>query len=244
MELKELDVFLWKEAFSLAFSSFFLGFMFSVFGYRFGVFEITWPSLFFKTSGFVFLVLFVKLLVMKLAGYFEGSKVVFENSLSNIYISLFLFICSFGFLIFPQTWKVSKKNLPHRFVGRSEHIEYGEFSFYTTKFSEHKFSKIIFLGFVVYVVFLLLLKPSGVLSYYFFFVTLWIAFVSLLPALITEGYFLFTTNRFLWISSFTMIVLSFLCSLLIRNAVILLTSFVSILVICIMSLYYDFYLKE
>ena len=90
-------------------------------------------------------------------------------------------------------------------------LEYGEESFFTSKVSEHRFSKILFFGFATYVFFLLFLKPSTTVGYYFFFIILWMAIISLIPAIITEGYFLFTTNKFLWMSSFVMVFLAALC---------------------------------
>lgn len=133
-------------------------------------------------------------------------------------IGIMLYILTLGIIIFPSYWIYDKKKIPHRFIGNKGFYESHTFFNVT----EYRYAKVLFAGFLFYFIFGLLLKAfySVIgMSFYngFIFALYWIAFVTIIPILGTEGYELFTRHWFMWINILTILILGMLALLVFES---------------------------
>lgn len=123
-------------------------------------------------------------------------------------ISLTLYILTLGTIIFPSLWNYKIKQIPHRFMGTKSRYE--KLPFFHV--SNYRFSKIMFFGFLYYLLFgfivKIILQDIGQSFYNWFgFAILWIAFFTLIPILGTEGYELYSRGRLTWFSTLAILVI-------------------------------------
>ncbi len=135
-------------------------------------------------------------------------------------ISVLIYILTLGFIVFPSIWNFKYKKIPHLHLGTQQRFEYQLPHLFNRDISDYRFSKAFFSGFVFYFIFGLLMKTllnTSHLYYWFIFILSWIAFVTIIPILGTEGYELFARNRFAWISAFTILILGMLSLVVFRT---------------------------
>jgi len=251
-----------KELLDLIIISIILGFLFS-----FTYFNInqnlrqSFKEIYFLFSLFIFIMLTLRLFFMKFVGYIEGFeiniKIYYLNrfgirnwdtisfwtleSIKRIpvyFLSIFLYLISFGFFIFPCIWNYEIKQIPHRFIGKKRMVEYG-----FREISDYRYSKALFAGSFFFFIFAFFIKFITLkLSLNFFspyvFILYWIAFFNTIPIPMTEGYELFSRNVIGWIAAITILIFSMFALTIFTNLfLIILILILSIIVITITLLW-------
>lgn len=153
-----------------------------------------------------------------------------------IFISILVYILSFGFIIFPAVWTYKITKIKHLFIGTKEKYD-AQLSFhYNVDISQYRRSKALMAGFVFYFFFAILVKfvtNLFDLSFYNWYVLIifWFAFSSIIPIIGTEGYLLYRYNWFAYISVMTILILGLLSLLIFSNLFyVLMVAFFSIVV--------------
>lgn len=149
-------------------------------------------------------------------------------------LSLIIYIFSLGLIIFVANWRFKFKQIPHKFKNTFLKYEINDNLIGThnlTNISDYRKSKVFFLGFMFYFIFVLFLKffcNILELNYFnwFFFSTYYIAFFSLIPIFGTEGHEFFFKGYFGWFSTITILLLSFISILILKSTFfVILTTF-------------------
>ncbi len=155
-------------------------------------------------------------------------------------VSIIIYILTLGFVIFPCMWRYSIKQIPHKFIGTKQKFEK------TTphEITLYRYSKVLFSGFLFYLIFSYLIKilisPSNEFFFWFMFIIFYIAFVSLIPILGTEGFEFWLKGRFGWISTITILFLGMLAILILQNMIMIITvTIISVLIVITVMLWKD-----
>ena len=157
------------------------------------------------------------------------------------FISIIIFIFSLGLIIFPSMWRYKTKIIRHRFLGTKH--KYENPSSQTEEITMYRFSKVLFSGFMFYLVFSFFLKiiaQDMKISYYywFIFIIFYVAFFSLIPIMGTEGFEFWHKGRFGWLCSITVLFLGFLSLLVFNNMLlVLIGTIISIMIASIFILW-------
>lgn len=137
-------------------------------------------------------------------------------------LSLFLYVLTLGLLIFPSLWTFKKKKIPHIFTGSQYKYEGEMLYLRNVDVTDYRFSKSLFAGFAYYALFALFMKVflDGLFDLYGWLMLslCWIALITLLPIMGTEGYELWIRNRFAWSCAFVVVFFTFLAVLAFNSA--------------------------
>jgi hypothetical protein len=138
-------------------------------------------------------------------------------------LSIFLYILTLGFLIYPDMWSYKTKKIPHRFTNTVQRFDSDPLgNLFNVRVSDYRLSKSLTIGFLSYFVFGIILKLflEDLSSYYnwFVFALYWVAFVTLIPLPSSEGFELWRKNLFAWIMVLTVLIIGMI-SLLVFSTV-------------------------
>lgn len=160
-------------------------------------------------------------------------------------VSVFVYLFSLGYLVFPSMWRYHFKRIEHLAFGKftEQEVLYDWISPFGV--TGYRYSKIIFGGFVFYFFFLIGMKyvfalDSSPLYYWYFFIVFWLAVITLLPIPGTEGFDLWYASKFAWVSAMTIVVLGMI-AVFIFNSV-WYTIFVTI--ICTIMVLFVYYWRK
>ncbi len=148
------------------------------------------------------------------------SKVDNFKGIPVLFISVFFYILTLGFFIFPSVLKYNIKKIPHLFLGSKKRWEFSLLYFYNMDISGYRVSKVLFTGFLYYFVFGIFVKlflGDSEFYYWFIFILYWFAFITLIPYPSSEGFQLFSYNKFAWLMVFTILVLGMIGLLVFNN---------------------------
>ena len=139
-----------------------------------------------------------------------------------IFLSVFIYIVTLGFVLFPSVWKYKIKKIAHKHIGSMQYHEVGAVLFFRNiEISVYRVSKAIFAGFFYYFAFAMVFKAlfENLFALYnwMIFILYWVAFFTLMPIPGTEGFEFFRTNRFAWFMAFSILVLGMVGILIFEN---------------------------
>lgn len=210
---------------------------------------------------FFSILLYGRLIVLKLVGYYYGVQIslyqtkvdryflrsydrISSNTKGNLkaipslFISLFLYLLSFGLLIFPSVWNYKYKKIPHKFIGTRYKFEVA--GMFPMNITNYRIGKILFIGYIYYFIFALIyvtLFSLTSVGLWLLFSLFWIALFSLIPLLGTEGYEIYFRNKFSWISALTILIISVFMLLVFSSFFLILLSATLISAIVILGLF-------
>lgn len=244
MPLREHLVFSKQEVTDLFAIIITLSFLFSLTFMRFSNSEMPFPLVFILFIFFFIFMLFGKILIMKIDAYRHGFEIhlrqtyfdryglrVYDTISSKmprpetfkgipmIFISFFIYIFSFGFIVFPCLWNYTVKKIPYKHIGTYERFEHSSASHFK-EITYFRYSKVIFLGFIYYLFYAFILKlflSNTELYYWFMAIIFWIAFITIMPIPGSEGYELYGKNLFAWFSVVPILILGMLALLVFQN---------------------------
>ena len=218
----------YEEFKTLLVVSLILGLMFALTFVRFALKEVSLFGNLVLFSVFIFVLLSLRILFMKFVAYRNGFEVEMRNSYFDrywfnnydrlsysfpgikgvpmIFVSLIIYILTLGMVILPSVWGYNMKVIPHKHIGTK--MRYDKAMFEGISF--YRYGKMMFAGFLFYVIFALLLKAFedafGEYFYWLLFVIFWIAFVTMIPILGTEGFNFLSRAKFGWVSALVILV--------------------------------------
>lgn len=141
--------------------------------------------------------------------YYEkkGSKTLKRESnfkgIATPILSVIIYILTLGTVIFPSMWNYKIKKIPYLHLGTKQVFETSMPHLYNIEISDYRYSKALFAGFVYYFLFAIVMRLiySELETYYNWltFILYWIAFISILPIMGTEGYEFWNRNNILWL---------------------------------------------
>ena len=149
----------------------------------------------------------------------EKNKNDFKG-IPTIFISIFIYILTLGFLIFPSLWNYTYRKIPYLHFGTQMRREVSMSMNFNIEVSDVRISKTLFTGFIYYIVFALLLRiifGNSDFFYWFLLIIFWIGFFTLMPIIGSEGYELWSRDKFYWFSSFVILVIGTLSLLVFQK---------------------------
>jgi len=136
-------------------------------------------------------------------------------------LSLILYIFTFGFVIYPSLWKFKFKRIPHLHVGPPQHFETELIFYRNMDISDYRISKAYLAGFFFYFVFgfimKMLFKDELQIYNWLLLALYWIAFVTIIPFPVSDGFELHRRHNFGWIMMQTILVLGMISLLVFDN---------------------------
>jgi len=170
--------------------------------------------------------------------YWLGNN--FPNGIVSYIISLIIYVLTFGFIIFTSIWQYSIKKIPHKYVGTQ--LRYENYAS-LPGVSDYRYSKALFGGVLYFFAFAFFIKFfSGVFEFEFInpyiFILYWISFFTTFPIPHTEGYELWSRNRFAWLAAISILIFSMLALLILTSLTwVLVLSGLSVIVVSIVVLW-------
>lgn len=143
-------------------------------------------------------------------------------------IAVLVYIVTAGIIIVPSLWRYRTKMIPHKFLGTKQKFEYGMGFQIRRSVTEHRIMKVLFGGYLYYLIFALVLKvilPVEIFYSWFIFALFWIAFFSLIPIVGTEGWDIYVKSRLAHVSAIVILILGMFSVLIFES----LTTILSVL---------------
>ena len=137
-------------------------------------------------------------------------------------ISLFIYLLTLGFIIYPSMWSYKFKTIPHRFVGTKKRFETDVRTYlFSTDVTDYRQSKLYMAGFIYYFIFGYLLKiiigETGDFYLWFVFALYWIALITILPIPGSEGFEFWRKNTIMWIFTLTILITGMISVLILKS---------------------------
>lgn len=165
------------------------------------------------------------------------------KGIPSLLLSIFFYIITFGFIIFPSVWRYKIKMITHRFIGTKHRFE--NIVTKNVAISDVRIVKSLFMGYIFYFIFAILLKlilPLEGVTLWFYFALFWIAFTTLIPLIGTEGFEIYIRSRFAYISAITVLVLGMFSLFIFTSVFSLVLISIPIISIVIFTIYYKKFL--
>ena len=137
-------------------------------------------------------------------------------------ISLFIYLLTLGFIIYPNMWSYRFKTIPHRFIGTQKRYEVHQRTFlFNIEVTDYRKSLIYMAGFIYYFIFGYLLKffleGSGEFYFWLVFALYWIALITLIPIPGSEGFEFWKKNTLAWILTLTILITGMISLLVLKS---------------------------
>ncbi len=137
-------------------------------------------------------------------------------------ISLFIYLLTLGFIIYPNIWSYKFKTIPHRFVGTQKRYEVHMRTYlFNVEVTDYRKSLIYMAGFIYYFIFGYLLKAflggTGEFYLWFVFALYWIALITLIPIPGSEGFEFWRRNALAWILTLTILITGMISLLVLKS---------------------------
>lgn len=217
-----------------------LSFMFGTLFARFSTFEVSYVGSIITYFLFFSILFYFRIIFMKFIAYNNGFEIHLKMTRFDRYgfrnydrisyyakkvdkknigipmplIGLLLYVLTLGIIVVPSFWRYKINKIPHKFIGSRQWFEKPTYMV-PTEIGDYRYSKALFGGYLFYLIFALFLKifiseVNSEYYYWFLFTIFWIAFITLIPVIGTEGYELFRRGRIAWICAIMILILGML----------------------------------
>jgi len=142
-------------------------------------------------------------------------------------LSLFLYVMTLGFFIFPIISNFRYERISHRLLGDRRKFENINPTMQNWDISDYRLSLTFFVGFIFYIFFGLvisIISPIlGEFYWWFLFAIFWVAILNLipLPLPLTEGFNLWIRSSKLWWAALVAIITGLVTLLIFKNLIII-----------------------
>jgi len=167
-------------------------------------------------------------------------------------LSILIYILTLGVVIFPAMWRYKTKIIPHKFIGTKQRLEaVGNVPYFMVArdVTHYRLSKAFFAGYLHYLIFAFFLKSiynmiESEMIIWFIFIIFWIAFITMIPILGTEGFDYFKKGKIGWLCTNVILFLGLLSILIFKTTtMVIFSTAISFVIIFTYMFYKEMILK-